>query len=72
MEKIHNLFSEFHVSICLVFAIVTLLVKANNENTPKATLVDAVVPYVVCSLRFCSSSFSRDVRKRVDQRIPFS
>ena len=54
------------------FGIVTLLAKSNNENTPKATLVDAAVPYLVCVLRFCSSYFSCNLRWRADWWSPFS
>ena len=49
-----------------------LLANANNENTPKSTLVDAVVPYVVCALRFYSSFFSHDSHKCADRRSLFS
>ena len=56
----------------LCFVIVMLLAKANNENTPKATLVASAVPYVVCALRFFSYSFSRYLRKREYRRSTFS
>ena len=56
-----NRFITFSVYVAFkffqCFVIVNLLAKSNNWNTPKATLVAATVPHVVCTLRFCGSSF---------------